>query len=62
MELKNRRDPETLERVLLAGVDCEDDPDELERSMEELAGLARACYMEPVGMITQNMDFINKGL
>ena len=62
MELKNRRDPETLERVLLAGVDCEDDPDELERSMEELAGLARACYMEPVVMITQNMDFINKGL
>ena len=62
MELKNRRDPETLERVLLAGVDCEDDPDELERSMEELAGLARACYMEPVGMITQNMDVINKGL
>lgn len=62
MELKKKRDPESFERVLLAGVDCEDNPDELERSMEELAGLARACYMEPVGMVTQNMDFINKGL
>ena len=62
MELTNKKDPETLERVLLAGVDCEDNPDELERSMEELAGLARACNMEPVGMVTQNVDFINKGL
>lgn len=62
MESVNRKDPETLERVLLAGVDCEDNTDELKRSMEELAGLARACNMEPVGMVTQNVDFINKGL
>lgn len=49
------------QRVLLAGVDAEGKPDELERSMEELSELARACFMEPVGMVTQRMDFVNKG-
>ncbi len=51
-----------LERVLLAGVDCEGDAYEFERSMEELENLAKACYMEPVGMVTQKMEYINKGL
>ena len=30
--------------------------------MEELADLAKACEMEPVGMITQKMEGINKSL
>ena len=63
MEVTDRmKNSEDLERVLLAGVDCEDHPDEFDRSMEELANLAKACYMEPVGMVTQRMEIINKGL
>lgn len=50
-----------LERVLLVGADTGED-ENFERSMEELASLAEACYMEPVGVITQKMESINKGL
>ena len=30
--------------------------------MEELGSLAEACFMEPVGVITQKMETVNKGL
>ena len=50
------------ERVLLAGADFERDPGEFERSMEELEKLAQACNMEVVGIVTQRMGEMNKGL
>lgn len=53
---------EAYERVLLVGVDCGTDGRAFERSMKEMEHLARACLMEPVGMITQRMENINKGL
>lgn len=63
MDKMNEREPlENLERVLLAGVDTGEGQEEFERSMEELADLAKACEMEPVGMITQKMEGINKSL
>ena len=39
-----------LERVLL------------DNSMEELKQLAKACFMEPVGTVTQRMEFVHKAL
>lgn len=63
--MDNNFDIETeseCERVLLAGVDVDGDEEAFERSMTELANLAKACYMEPVGRITQNLEFINKAL
>ena len=56
---------EKLEKVILVGVETSDNherEDDFERSMEELANLAKACYMEPVAVVTQKMEFINKGL
>lgn len=50
------------EKVLLAGVDTGEAGEDFERSMEELSNLAKACFMEPVGIITQRMGSINKGL
>ncbi len=50
------------ERVLLVGVDDGSGGEDFEGSMEELKSLAKACYMEPVGMITQRMEAVNKGL
>lgn len=50
------------ERVLLVGVDTGADRERFEHSMEELKNLARACFMEPVGMITQKMEAVNKSL
>lgn len=63
MDKMNEKEPlENLERVLLAGVDTGEGQEEFERSMEELADLAKACEMEPVGIITQKMEGINKSL
>ena len=63
MDKMNEKEPlENLERVLLAGVDTGEGQEEFERSMEELADLAKACEMEPVGMITQKMEGIKKSL
>lgn len=63
MDKMNEKEPlENLERVLLAGVDTGEGQEEFERSMEELADLAKACEMEPVGMINQKMEGINKRL
>lgn len=53
---------ENREKVLLVGVDDGTEKDYFEYSMEELASLAEACFMEPVGIITQRMESVNKGL
>lgn len=53
---------ENREKVLLVGVDDGTEKDHFEYSMEELASLAEACFMEPVGIITQRMESVNKGL
>lgn len=50
-----------LERVLLVGVDTGEEQN-FEGSMEELKQLAKACYMEPVGTVTQRMEFVHKAL
>lgn len=50
---------EQWERALLVGVDDGEDED-FERSMEELGNLAKACYMEVVGIITQKVSMTNK--
>lgn len=63
-EISREEDKKTeeYERVLLVGVDTGEDGEDFERSMEELSSLAKACFMEPVGTITQRMESINKGL
>lgn len=50
------------ERVLLVGVDDGNRKEDFAYSMEELKSLAKACFMEPVGVVTQKMEGINKGL
>lgn len=52
---------EEKERVLLVGVDTGTEVD-FERNMEELGELAKACYMQVVGVITQKLDQVNKAL
>lgn len=53
---------EKRERVMLAGVDTGEDSDGFDHSMAELGELAKACTMEPVGMVTQRMEAVNKSL
>lgn len=53
---------EDQERVILAGVDLGEGQEEFDRSMRELAELAKACDMDPVGIVTQKMEGINKSL
>lgn len=55
-------EPEEIvrERVLLVGVNI--GQEDFEHSMDELKSLAEACHMEVVGMITQNLEAINKAL
>ena len=50
-----------LERALLVGVDTGEEQN-FEGSMEELKQLAKACYMEVVGTVTQRMEFVHKAL
>lgn len=50
-----------LERVLLVGVDTGEERN-FDASMEELKQLAKACYMEVVGTVTQRMEFVHKAL
>lgn len=52
----------SYERVLLVGVDDGTKKEDFDSSMEELKSLAKACFMEPVGVITQRMECVNKGL
>lgn len=63
-------DKENWERVILVGV-CmqehgrgrpDDAEEDFDRSMEELASLSEACFMEPVAVVTQRLESINKGL
>ncbi len=62
MERKTAAEQEARERVLLVGVDSGKNEDDFQRSMEELKSLAQAHFMEPVGMITQKMESVNKAL
>lgn len=62
IEQKPEAEQETRERVLLAGADCGNSEYEFQRSMEELKSLVQAHFMEPVGMITQKMESINKAM
>lgn len=50
-----------LTKVLLVGVNLNNDPD-FERDLEELAALAEACNMEVVGVERQNLDRVNTGV
>ncbi len=59
---RNKKVEEEREKVLLVGVDDGSASEEFERSMEELKNLAKACFMEPVGVVTQKMESVNKGL
>ena len=65
-EIKSETKAEKKERVLLVGADLSEsgigDEEEFEYSMDELSELAKACFMEPVGKVTQKMAYLNKGL
>ena len=53
------------EEVILVGVETSDvyqREGDFARSMEELVSLAEACFMKPVAIVTQKMEFVNKGL
>ena len=62
MEQKGNECNSDAERALLVGVDDGTDPDGFSHSMEELGSLAKACFMEPVGMVTQKMESVHKAL
>ena len=52
------------EKVVLVGRDLSDNrnaEEDFERSMAELAELAKACFMEPVAIVTQKMAAVHKG-
>ncbi len=56
---------EEWEQVILVGVETSDAyqrEGDFARSMEELVNLAEACFMKPVAIVTQKMEFVNKGL
>ncbi len=53
---------EVYEKVLIVGADFGTDREAFERSMKEMESLAKACFMEPVGVITQRMESMHKGL
>lgn len=56
---------EQWEQVILVGVETSDAYQreaDFARSMEELVNLAEACFMNPVAIVTQKMEFVNKGL
>ena len=62
---QNWKEAEEFEKVVLVGVDLSDSRDaenDFARSIEELAELAKACFMEPVAIVTQKMDSVHKGL
>lgn len=55
---------ERPERVILAAVDENDgtSSETMSHRMDELASLAKACNMEPAGMLVQRLETVNKGL
>lgn len=62
---QNFKEEKEYEKVVLVGVELSDNRDsehEFVRSMDELAELAKACFMEPVAIITQKMISAHKGL
>ena len=62
---QNFKQENEFEKVVLVGVDLSDNREitgDFERSMDELAELAKACFMEPVAIITQKMVSVHKGL
>lgn len=48
-----------MDKVLLVGVELPSD-DNFEMALAELGSLAKACGKEPVGVVTQSLDVINK--
>lgn len=52
---------EIRERVVLVGVDTGADAG-FEHNMEELGELAKACFMQVVGVVTQRLEQVNKAL
>ena len=66
-DIWSRIDETSREPVLLAGVwetsgDGYASEEEFAHSLDELAELAKACMMEPLGVITQQLTRINPGL
>ena len=66
-EIWSRHDDSGYEPVLLAGVyetsgDGYASEEEFAHSLDELAELAKACMMEPLGVVTQQLARINPGL
>lgn len=49
-----------MEKALLVGVDLSEE--DFESSMQELQSLAKACQMQPVGIMTQRLQTVNKAL
>ena len=58
MNENNNTQQENISRVLLVGVNVDDNPD-FETSMEELESLAEACEMEAAAKIEQNLSSLN---
>ncbi|SFI14106.1 GTP-binding protein HflX [Lachnospiraceae bacterium NLAE-zl-G231] len=58
MNENNNTQQENISRVLLVGVNVDDNPD-FETSMEELKSLAEACEMEVAAKIEQNLSSLN---
>ena len=56
---RSRRSAEALPRAILAGCNTGMKADKYERAVSELKGLAEACGLEPVSIVTQNADVIN---
>lgn len=48
-----------MEKAILVGINLDDGTD-FERSMKELEALAKACYMDVVGIVTQNLPYVHK--
>ncbi|MDE7311669.1 MAG: GTPase HflX [Eubacterium sp.] len=59
---RNVPDSSQYERALLVGLQHGVDDQSFARSMEELKNLAKACFMEPVGVATQKSDCVHKAL
>ncbi len=62
---QNFKEEYEYEKVVLVGAELTDNRGgavDFARSMDELAELAKACFMEPVAIITQKMVSIHKGL
>ena len=58
MNENNNIQQENISRVLLVGVNVDDNPD-FETSMEEMESLAEACEMEVAAKIEQNLSSLN---